>query len=261
MVTQHLPFGPKHVVREAQADVAALCAPLFQKLDLNYFHYGRFYRDGSLAVLYSRMDWHDCFYKNKFKTTVPLANQEIKFGQYQVCLWRGSVSDDTLSTARNFTNLDHPINVTIAHKDYFEGFAFATRTGNDSIINTYFNNMDLLLNFTRYFKDQAAELIEKSEQNRFILPKAQQADGLKILDNVSSALTMVGAYGEVAITFKEFEALRLLCRGLTIREIAYRLKRSARTIEMHFNHLKAKLGCKRKSQLIELALENNINGF
>ena len=132
-MTQHLPFGPKHFVREAQADVAALCAPLFQKLDLNYFHYIRLYKDGSLTGLHNRMDWHDCFYENNFKTTVPLANQEIKFGQYQVCLWRGSVLDQTLRAARNFTNLDHPINVTVAHKDYFEGFAFGTHAGNDTI--------------------------------------------------------------------------------------------------------------------------------
>ncbi len=257
-MNQHSPFGPKHFVREAQQDVAMLCEPLFKKLDLNYFHHAKFYKDGSLAVVYSRMDWSDHFHSQKFKTTIALANPSIKYGQYDVCLWRGTVLDRTVAAAREVANLDHPINITIPHKDYFEGFAFGTRRGNDSIINTYFNDIDLLLSFTQFFKDQAADLIKKAEQTRFVLPKIQQADGLKILDSLSSALTLMGNYGEVNITLKEMEALRLLCRGLTVREIAYQVKRSARTIEMHVTHLKNKLGCKRRSELIAIALENNI---
>ena len=257
-MNQHLPFGPRHFVREAQRDVSMLCEPVFKKLDLNYFHYVRFYKDGSAAVLYSRMDWPDYFYTHQFKTTIPLVDQNIKFGQHNICLWRGSVADQTITAARNEVNLDHPISVTIAHKDYFEGFAFATRQGNDSVINTYFNNIDLLLNFTRIFKSQANGLIERSEQNKFTLPVAQRAENLKILDTLSSALTLLTDTGEVKITIKELEALRLLCRGLTIREIAQQLKRSPRTIEMHLNYLKTKLGCKKKSQLIAIALENNI---
>lgn len=50
------PFDSQHYVRKVEKDVSQVCAPLFQKLGLNYFHYARFYKDGSLSVLYSRIE-------------------------------------------------------------------------------------------------------------------------------------------------------------------------------------------------------------
>lgn len=258
---KQIPFGPKHIIRETQTAINELCAPLFAKLDLNYFHYIRLYKDGTMTNLLSRYDWHECFYTNQFRTTVPLVNPEIKFGQYNVCLWRGTVSDHALATARNETNLDHPINITVVQKDYFECFAFGARAGNDAVINTYFNNIELLLNYTRSFKEQAADLIKVSVANKFLLPQAQHAKNLTILDNLDTALTLVGNYGVVKVTFKELEALRWLCKGLSLNEIAKKVRRSARTVEMHLNNLKDKLGCRKKAELIEMGLNNNISVY
>ena len=252
------PCSDKHITRTSQANVAEICRPLFAQLNLNYFHYGRFYKDGSLTVLYSRIDWHDCFYTSNFQTAVPLPKQPIQFGQYNVCLWQGTLSDTVTHAARNLCDLDHPINITIAQKDYFESFAFGTHAGNDTAINTYFNNIETLFQFTHSFKEQAATLIEQADTAKFILPPSSQANELKILDNLSAALTLRGNQGDIKITLKEMEILKLLCTGLTLQETATALKRSARTIEMHVNHLKTKLGCKKKSQLIAVALKNNI---
>ena len=70
------PLGKNHFVRKVQADVSEICQPLFEKLDLHYFHFFRAHKDGSATVLYNRMDWHDYFYKMNFKTKVPLQKQQ-----------------------------------------------------------------------------------------------------------------------------------------------------------------------------------------
>lgn len=60
------------------------------------------------------------------------------------------------------------------------------------------------------------------------------------------------------LTKKEIEVLQMLCRGYTMKEIADNFHRSPRTIETHINHLKLKLACYRKSQLVAYAIDNHI---
>jgi DNA-binding CsgD family transcriptional regulator len=55
---------------------------------------------------------------------------------------------------------------------------------------------------------------------------------------------------------REQECLVLLIRGRVMKEIAFILGINARTVETHITHIKAKLGCTSKSQLIEKALNS-----
>lgn len=253
------PFGSRHYVRSVQADVNQICEPLFNKLDLNYFHYAIFYKDGSLGALYNRIDWHDCYYKNNFRTHVPLPKQQIQFGKYNLCLWQGTLPDEITSAARNTCNFDHPVGISVAHKDYFESFAFGTYQGNNGIINTYFNHIETLINFTKNFKTQAAGLIKKTVEHKVLLPEAFQAKQLNLLDTLSAGMNIKNGRQEVHVTLKEIEILRMLCRGLTLKEIANSLNRSTRTIETHLNNIKNKFGIYKKSHLISLMFDNNID--
>jgi LuxR family quorum-sensing system transcriptional regulator SolR len=253
------PFGPHHFAREAQVGVSAICAPLFKKLNLTYFHYFNVQKNGTAFALYSRMDWCDYFYNNTFKPTIPLSKQQIQLEKHNICLWEGTLSEQLVSDARNLFNLEHPIGISAAYENHFESFCFGTHQGNDGIINSYLNNIDLLINFTNSFKDKAAELIKKSEENRYCLPESFKPPQLKLLNNLSHATPLIDcSYGPINVTKKEVEILRMLSRGLNIKEIAYSLNRSARTIDMHVSNLKFKLGCHRKSQLISIAIDNNI---
>jgi DNA-binding CsgD family transcriptional regulator len=55
---------------------------------------------------------------------------------------------------------------------------------------------------------------------------------------------------------RQQECLSLLVRGKTMKEIAYILGISVRTVETHFETIKHKLGCYNKSQLIEKAIDS-----
>lgn len=90
-------FGPKHFVRTAVDEISQICQPLFNKMDLTYFHYFKLYQDGSAFVLYSRMDWSDYFYKNNFRAAIPLPKQQIQIEKYNLCLWRGILRDKIVS--------------------------------------------------------------------------------------------------------------------------------------------------------------------
>ena len=51
------------------------------------------------------------------------------------------------------------------------------------------------------------------------------------------------------LTLREFEVARLVARGLTNREIAEELRITARTAGSHLEHIRAKLGASRRSEI------------
>jgi DNA-binding CsgD family transcriptional regulator len=57
-----------------------------------------------------------------------------------------------------------------------------------------------------------------------------------------------------ALTRRELEIAELVAEGWTNREIAERLFISARTVESHLDHLKAKLGLSRRPHVVAWAL-------
>ncbi len=51
------------------------------------------------------------------------------------------------------------------------------------------------------------------------------------------------------LTLREYEVARLVARGLTNREIADELRITARTAGAHLEHIRAKLGAGRRSEI------------
>lgn len=57
------------------------------------------------------------------------------------------------------------------------------------------------------------------------------------------------------LTDREFEILRLIGQGLSVKDIAVKLGRSAKTVEAHRANLREKLGIKRASELTRFAAQ------
>jgi non-specific serine/threonine protein kinase len=62
------------------------------------------------------------------------------------------------------------------------------------------------------------------------------------------------------LSSRELEIAELVARGLTNREIAARLIISARTVESHVDHIKAKLGFERRARIVAWVLGREDNG-
>lgn len=57
------------------------------------------------------------------------------------------------------------------------------------------------------------------------------------------------------LTSRERQCVYLLARGNSTKNIAALLSRSPRTIDVHIEHIKQKLGCHRKSQILNKLFE------
>lgn len=58
---------------------------------------------------------------------------------------------------------------------------------------------------------------------------------------------------------RERECIYYLTRGMTYKEIAKVLKISSRTVEIHIEHIKNKLGCRSRSDIVSMVLEYKIS--
>lgn len=245
-------FDKHHIGIRSQSDVLQICQPLFNQLNLNYFHYAHAYQDGTIFTLYSRTDWHDYFWDNDFQVSAVLPDNHLILDQAKVTLWRwGSIQQHVVDDARNLFNLDHPLSITIPQKDHFEMFAFGTDTGNDAIVNQYFSHFQTLMHFTNHFREKASHLIREGIATKRAIPKAQQAKELEWLPGASKqGMLISGNLGPVTLSPTEASVARCICWGMSSSSIATRYSRSARTIESHTNNIKRKLGVRKKQDII-----------
>jgi two-component system, NarL family, response regulator DegU len=71
-------------------------------------------------------------------------------------------------------------------------------------------------------------------------------------------LSLIEVQGNVKIDNKERELLKLICQGMSSREIGDAIHKSPRTIEEHSANLRKKFGVANKEQLIALVSRNKI---
>lgn len=153
-------------------------------------------------------------------------------------------------------------------KSYKEVFYFSTTSSDPSIFNFYLQNIDNLKLFKCYFKEQAANLIKKSERkklptikdyiinNENLLPK----NYLNLLpDEIKKSLFsdinfkryyLIHDIDERYLTMAEYQCAIWLIKGKSAREISIILGTSHRTIETHLINMKNKFECNKLPQLI-----------
>lgn len=96
------------------------------------------------------------------------------------------------------------------------------------------------------------EAIDKVHRGEFYLSQAAN-------QRLVSSLAEVDHIGlESILSKRELEVLKLIVRGHSSTEIGRMLNLSVKTIDTHKTHIMGKLRCRRKSQLVEIALKAGI---
>lgn len=252
------PYAKDHICMTSQGDIAEICRPLFEKLDLNYFHYYKPYLNGSAFSLYSRTDWHDYYWGSSLKREATVSTSTLAINKINISLWEHMLPSFMVEAARLF-EITRPISINIPHATGYQSFTFAAHSRHVNVINDYFNQLDVLIQFCRDFVDKAAPIIAKAESSKIVYPKQCHPVDLKSVLKLSPQHLFIKGYaGDTNITFRELEILRYFSQGLTANEMAIYLSRSRRTIEAHITNLKKKLGCKKRSDLMRLVWQNQL---
>lgn len=249
----------RHVAYTSANDVTEICKPLFETVDLNFFGYSKKCVDGSLLTLTTNRE-SLC---NTFQKKYPLDVTKQLSG---VHLFESYMTEEMIRDEKEL-GLYSGITIFKQNEAYTEVYFFAAPETNRSVIDFYFNHLDVLEKFIFYFKDKAHSLIEQAKKERFIIPNYLQdknnifteksyGEFCELLKSKRVYLNLKSR--EVMLTRREYEVLLQFTQGRTTKEVAKVLNISPRTAESHLENAKNKTNCTFKSQLIDMLRDNFI---
>ncbi|MGD9108230.1 MAG: helix-turn-helix domain-containing protein [Gammaproteobacteria bacterium] len=240
-------------------EVATICKPLFNYSDIDYCWYAQLYSNGRYVSLSTNAEWNLHIFNNEQY----LQPNQVLSGLHLL----SSFEPDKAFDAANLFNLNHLFIMTEKKNSYFEFFGFASHNKSTSVIDYYFNHIDILNKFQLYFKQKADCLIQKSQSESIMLPgfnrEVELLEQQSIANNLSEMLELSkykidSKRGDISVTKKQIMCLTLLSKGMTAKQIASCLRVSYRTIEAHIEILKKKLNMHTKKELLKFFAESEL---
>lgn len=230
-------------------DVAELSAPL-TKLGIDYFSFTRVDKNGGRTYLHNQAHILQFYIRQQYYLQ---GNTEGLPQTYkrQIVLWETLANQTIFNEAARPFNVDHGIYIIEPHKEYCDFFGFAPINGSKRIINTYFAELDYLKKFAHEFKGKADTIIRRVNEKKLVLPfNKKLVDFTQITPQDTNVATTGSTYQQVKITARQYDIAQRMIQGMNGKAIAKELKISPRTVETHYNHMKEKLNCKNRIELI-----------
>jgi len=249
-------FLKKSFSYNATTEVEEICHPFFKAFKLNYFDYARSYSTKEIYGLQSNRDWFCHFFSDNYLIGSTIFHKGVH-------LWKDFPYQRLARNAAQSFNMYQGIAIFKQHENYVEFFDFCAQPDNYTATDFYFNNLDLLDNFVFYFKDKAEKLIKQMLKNPIIVSAASGHQ--QILDTdysefkklfMARRVRMNIYKQEVIFSKREYEILKQIAQGKTIREIANILKISSRTIDTHIKNARNKVDGANRSRLVENFAKN-----
>lgn len=270
----------KHFILNSTAEVAEICAPLFNYLNITYFEYLRVDKEGYRACLSTNglkikymLETEDADSVN-YDFSFLLKNSEYFFWQdmshHMPVKTKISIANK-IADIRNIFNIDYGITIFETYNNYIEFFQFGSSPDNSSIIEFYLNNLDILKLFILYFKDKANDLLKLCAANRIMMPKFLDTNKANIATPAAKEIRnkflkaiqhnryfIDKNQTDVYLTRRELECLHMIANGYTAKETGKLLNISPRTVEDYVANIKLKLRYNTMAQAIKFYWEGNL---
>lgn len=231
-----------HIALTSCSDISEMMLPYLQPHGMTTFNYYKNYFDGSTIRLSTNREWTEHYFKKNYintSNTPPLSYFKKTLNYF---IWLIDDSPEMLvDSAMNF-NIANGISIAVKNKDSIEFFCFATELKNTAIVNFYLNNLDLLHQYCRIFKEKGEGMLKVAEKNKIITNDTIiKANELK--------KTMIDSSFPV-LSNQQHICVQLLLKGRTLKQIAKEMSLSVRTVEAYIKNIKLKMGCKNTIELI-----------
>lgn len=258
-----------HLFLTSSSDIDAICHPLKQHLGITSVVYQKNFTDGSEIRFSNQPAWMEHFYNQQYYKNSGFEQHPSHYQSSYVVWSHLTHHQPILNAARNF-NIDHGMTFIQKATDGCEFYFFGTTPDKPHLINVFLNNIDILQHFMLYFKETVAPLLRQADSQRIYIPnkyrdvttsevgipKFSDAQKQQILRDFK--IKKLHLNESQVLSRREWDCVRLLMQGKTYREISNQLFISPRTVETHLQHIKEKLHCHTKSELIAKLLSFNI---
>ncbi len=252
-----------HIAFTSSDDIKKMMKPLREKFGITYLAHSIVYCDGYATTLISDVDVMIHWVVEQF--SLPGSNPagpKIPSGSYFVPYLDDIYPIPYRKAMSEIFHVDNMLMIVESSEEQDELFCFATEPDNRKIVNVYFNNLDVFRRFITSFKIKADHLIKLAIKERvpvslslsdsiethvreLVLPDHEKKLVLNELNPKKIPIDN-GLY----LTAREVDCLLLCSQGKSATKIAKTIAISNRTVEMHLENAKRKLGCNRKSQLL-----------
>lgn len=263
------PLKENDLLLTSAHDVDSICQPLKELLGISWFGYVKQYNDNTRIHLDNNPLWAAHFYKSyhRYLAAFALIEKQEYLSGFYLQDYFPSYMQLIIKEARDNFAICNSLVVIEKFAEYQEIYFLGMKSESKQFVNVYLNYQDLIKKFIVYFKKSASRLIETADKNRIALPwqkkpKIFNGDIVNLKEKVDTLQYFLFKQESSKnddrislLTKKEYQCLLQMALGKTSKEIARELFVSYRTIENHIANLKDKLGCKRKAELIKLALQ------
>ena len=265
-----------HFALTASDAIEQICTPL-KLLGITYFHYVKLYPNGSTVQLINRaLHLRDFYAKGLYLCgRFEYPNQHHVPG-YVLSSTLDSAAQQIFSYAREYHDIDHVLTISKKNQENWGFYHFGGPKNFFSLPSFYLSNLDLLERFILYFHEKAEKIIIQASKQRIYHPtnastknslttlppldplEKQNTIRQQFLEQLAMEKFSLIDYGQkIVLTKRETDCLREWFKGYPAREIAQKLAVSPRTVETHIMHVKDKLQCNTKTQLIDKLQQNN----
>ncbi len=264
------------ISKETCSKVQDICAEFFAVSGLTYFNFVRVFDDGTRICLSNNYEWMQFVFSQDLSYKI-IFEERIQYPVTTYLIWDmvPTIKEDLLmQTASKDFDICHGVTLILKHDGYVDFAYYATSSDNEEINIFYINNFHVLNIFLLYFIEKAQPLILEAERHRFKIEGRTLTWDNQNVENMSPIRAYVESMSEqisptdslkikryylsgniknTYLSKREAECLADLFDGLSAKEIARKRNISARTVEVHIEHIKLKLKCSTKSEMINKA--------
>lgn len=229
---------------------------------INHFWYFRITLDGEYCFLGTHTKWTEFAFQNSLVQHFPCLRHPESL-QNGINLMKGgsdSSYKNVLKLAWDSFSINFSINLMKKIPQGIEAFGFATRHGDSQADERLLNELPLLRQFSRFFREKHQRLFDLLYDNQvniathfgplfYAVPKSVSIPVAR-----EHLLEKLGLHWVNSLTSREKDVLQLFSTGQPASHIAQQMELSPRTVETYIANLKDKLCCSNKSELIQKAI-------
>lgn len=248
--------------------VKRICEPLIKTFGVDHFFYQSVASDGTYYFVGSSPDFLNFYYNQKLHECNPLITQpdQLVSGVYLNGSIKQKSFQNSLELCRRKRNLEFPLILVERNQRRCDEFGFGVDCHRTDVQSLVLNEIALFRRFNRYFVSEMGKLLEDLAQDPCVIPvrpplqkglvipeiTLNESQRLAFLSNVKTTEWLMSL---PKLSKREKDCLKYYLQGMSSRQIGAELELSYRTVEYYIEHVKNKLGCNRKSELISILNE------
>lgn len=262
--------------KSVSGELLNICESLFEIFKVDFFEYHKFYDDHSFFYISTNEKWHELYLQKYSRCSLIINHIKKVFNEkirYYI-LTNNLIHEkkDGLGLFINDMNQHDIYNclyIYIHYGDAVEVFSFGTSVLNHTVINTYFNNLDILYRFITFFCEKAEKIIgvlnnneNPSSEKGFLIHNNQNLKRQEQIVEKFLKATEINRYpvlvkdNVIYLTPRQIQCVYYLTKGRAYKEIGEILSIGAKAVEAHLTLARLKMGCLNNSSLIKI-FENN----